>query len=82
VGRRRTSWTNVTKSGVNLTAGVHVLRLYTQTNGTSGYVANFNKITVSPSGPPAAMPMATRTLPMFADLNGDDERAPDNVLPA
>jgi hypothetical protein len=43
---------------------------------------DFNKITVSPSGTPAAMAMATRTLPMFADLKGDDERAPDDVLPA
>ncbi len=40
------SWTTVTKSGVGLTAGQHVMRLVMDADGTSGYVGNFNYIAV------------------------------------
>ena len=41
------NWTTLTKTGVNLTAGAHVLRLKMDTNGSTGYVANFNWIRIS-----------------------------------
>ena len=41
------TWMTVTKTGVNLTAGLHVLRLKMDTDGSSGYVGNFNWIRVS-----------------------------------
>jgi hypothetical protein len=40
-----TTFRNVTKRGVNLTAGTHVLRLAFDTNGDIGYVGNFDRIT-------------------------------------
>jgi len=40
------SWTTVTRTGVALTAGPHVLRLVMDTNGTNGAVGNFNWIDV------------------------------------
>ena len=46
------NWTTVTKSGVSLTAGTHVLRLSMDTAaaGTNGSIGNFNYITVAPTG--------------------------------
>src|SRR5581483_5656936 len=40
------SWTTVTRTGVALTAGPHVLRLVMDTNGTNGAFGNFNWIDV------------------------------------
>ncbi|HEX8521322.1 MAG TPA: carbohydrate-binding protein, partial [Tepidisphaeraceae bacterium] len=36
------SWGTVTKSGVNLTSGQHVIRLVMDAAGSSSYVGNFN----------------------------------------
>jgi hypothetical protein len=36
------TWTTVTKSGINLTAGTHVLRLRMDANGSTGSVGNLN----------------------------------------
>ena len=41
------AWSTVTKTGVSLTAGQHVLRLVLDTNGSStGMTGNFNYIDV------------------------------------
>jgi O-glycosyl hydrolase len=40
-------WMTVTKTGVNLTPGLHVLRLRMDANGSSGSVGNFNWIRIS-----------------------------------
>ena len=42
------SYRTVTKTGVNLTAGVHVLRLAFDANGDIGYVGNFERIGFRP----------------------------------
>jgi O-glycosyl hydrolase/ankyrin repeat protein len=44
------TWQTVTKSGVSLASGQHILRLTMDANGSSGYVGNFNYISVAPSG--------------------------------
>jgi hypothetical protein len=41
------NWTTVSKSGINLTAGKHVLRLRMDANGSTGSVANFNWLRLS-----------------------------------
>ncbi len=43
------TWQTVTDTGISLTAGQHVLKLSMDANGSSGYVGNFNYITVGPS---------------------------------
>jgi hypothetical protein len=40
------SWATVTKSGVSLSAGQHVMRLVMDADGGSGYVGNFNYVMV------------------------------------
>jgi O-glycosyl hydrolase len=41
------NWATVTKTGVNLATGVHVLRLKMDAQGPSGYVGGFNWIRIS-----------------------------------
>ncbi len=43
------TWKTLTKSGVNLTAGDHVLRIALDTASSNGSVGNFNYFTVAPS---------------------------------
>jgi hypothetical protein len=43
------TWTTVSKSGINLSAGKHVIRVRMDTNGTSGSVGNFNWFEFVPS---------------------------------
>jgi PKD repeat protein len=50
------NWTTVTKSGINLTAGQHVLRLFMDAAGTSGSVGNFNWLKIAPGTPPPPPP--------------------------
>ena len=42
------TWTTVTKTGVNLTAGKHVLRLRMDANAANGSVGNFNWLKLTP----------------------------------
>ena len=52
-----TSFTSVVTPNVNLSAGVRVLRVFMQTNGSGGNVGNFNWFHLSPpSGPVAPLP--------------------------
>ncbi len=44
------NWQKLPKNGVQLTQGDHFLKLMMDTNGSSGYVGNFNYITIAPSG--------------------------------
>jgi subtilisin family serine protease len=44
------TYTNVTKTGVALTAGQHVLRVKMDSNGSLGYVANFDSLHLTGSG--------------------------------
>ncbi|HET6246541.1 MAG TPA: NPCBM/NEW2 domain-containing protein [Tepidisphaeraceae bacterium] len=51
------TWQTVTVSGINISAGTHVLRLALDSLGSGGYVANFNwleLVPVSVTAPPAA----------------------------
>ncbi|MEA2736629.1 MAG: hypothetical protein QOE14_3080, partial [Humisphaera sp.] len=48
-------WANVTKSGVKLTAGVHVLRVKMDANGSTGSVGNFNWMKMQMSATPTAV---------------------------
>ena len=41
------TWKTITKNGVALPAGAHVLRLKMDTNGATGSVGNFNHITIA-----------------------------------
>ncbi|HEY7115039.1 MAG TPA: carbohydrate-binding protein [Tepidisphaeraceae bacterium] len=43
------AWTNVSKTGVALGAGTHVIRIKADAGGALGYVANFDSITVTPA---------------------------------
>jgi hypothetical protein len=36
------TWQTITKTGVSLSTGTHVFRVVMDTNGTAGYIANFN----------------------------------------
>lgn len=40
------TWTTITKTGIALTAGSHVIRVVMDTNGGSGSVGNFNWLTI------------------------------------
>jgi N-acetyl-anhydromuramyl-L-alanine amidase AmpD len=42
------TWKTLTKSGVSLAAGHHVLRIAMDANGSSGSVGNFNYLTIRP----------------------------------
>jgi O-glycosyl hydrolase len=45
------NWTSVTKSGVVLAAGVHVMRVFMDAAGSTGSVGNFNHFTFRPGVP-------------------------------
>ncbi len=45
------NWANVTRAGVNLLAGVHVLRVAMNANGPGGFVGNFDRFSISSSTP-------------------------------
>ncbi|HEX8524619.1 MAG TPA: carbohydrate-binding protein, partial [Tepidisphaeraceae bacterium] len=49
------SWKTVSKSGINLSAGQHVLRLAMDTNGSNGYAGNFDAFTLT-GNPPLPTP--------------------------
>ena len=60
------SWTDVSKNGVNLTAGTHVLRVAFDSNGATGYTGNLNHITISPAEQ-APLPSNPGSLPTIGD---------------
>jgi hypothetical protein len=43
------TWTTVTKAGINLTAGQHIVKVSFDTAGTNGWVGNFNWMSFSPT---------------------------------
>ncbi len=45
------TWQTLTKTGLPLSAGVHVLRISMDANSTNGSVGNFNYMTIAPSAP-------------------------------
>jgi hypothetical protein len=52
------AWTTITKRGVSLAAGKHVLRLALDGNGATGYVGNFNHLKVTAA---TAVPVSLST---------------------
>jgi len=52
------SWVTVSRAGVSLTAGPHVLRVVFDTNGATGYWGNLNylRVTVTGAPPPGSTP--------------------------
>jgi subtilisin family serine protease len=57
------TWRTIALDGIPLTAGVHVLRLAFDANGTTGWVGNFNWMRWSPSAPGNAPPSIQITAP-------------------
>ena len=55
------AWQTISKSGVSLAAGQHVLRLVFDTNGSSGAIGSFNWFQFVSTGP-AALPAAPSSL--------------------
>src|SRR5205807_1009317 len=51
------TWTTLTRSGIALPQGQHVLRIAMDANGSSGSVGNFNYLTIKPDAapPPASL---------------------------
>jgi hypothetical protein len=47
------TWTTITKTGINLTAGQHVMKVSFDTNAGSGAVTNLNWLSFTTSTPPA-----------------------------
>lgn len=43
------SWQTISRPGIQIPAGVHVLRLSADSNGASGFTGNFNFIEIAPS---------------------------------
>jgi hypothetical protein len=41
------AWTNVTKSGINLTAGQHTIKLFMDTESSQGWAGNFDSLTLT-----------------------------------
>jgi hypothetical protein len=58
-----TTFTNVTKTGVALSAGNHVLRLKFDRNGSTGYVANVDYLQFTTTGLTGPAPTPAATLP-------------------
>jgi hypothetical protein len=54
-----TAWQTVTKSGVNLTAGSHILRLVVDANGSAGTAADLNWIDVTSASSSGTSPAYT-----------------------
>ena len=54
----QTIWQNMTKAGINLPSGVHVLRIVFDANGNGGGIGNWNWFRFIPTGvtPPPAVP--------------------------
>ncbi|OQW96356.1 MAG: hypothetical protein BWK77_05105, partial [Verrucomicrobia bacterium A1] len=50
------NWVNVNASGINLTAGEHVIRLSMLASGTSGFVGNFDRLQFTAAPGPKAIP--------------------------
>ncbi|HYO10140.1 MAG TPA: carbohydrate-binding protein [Tepidisphaeraceae bacterium] len=50
------NWTTVSKAGVSLDKGLHVLRLFMDAAGTSGSVGNFNWLKLTPNNSPPPPP--------------------------
>jgi O-glycosyl hydrolase/ankyrin repeat protein len=46
------TWQTLTKTGVNLTAGAHILRVALDTVGSNSSVGNFNWLKIAPTGSP------------------------------
>ncbi len=59
------TWTTITKTGVNLTSGQHVLRLVTDAGGMNYNWMNISGgITVTPTTPPTFVPPTTAVTPV------------------
>ena len=61
------NWTTLTRTGVNLPAGNHVLRLVMDSVGASGAIGNFNALTVSPASTAATVISATEETTLQAE---------------
>jgi O-glycosyl hydrolase len=55
------TWQTLTKSGVSLAAGQHVLRIAMDAASTNGSVGNFNWLKISPAGTPPPPPPPVQT---------------------
>ena len=59
------AWTTITKTGANLPAGKHVLRLKMDANSSNGSVGNFNWIEITPGSPVTHTTTLTNTVAAF-----------------
>jgi subtilisin family serine protease len=60
------SWLTISRPGISLTAGAHVLRVAIDTNGASGYLGNLNYLrwTVPGAPPPSSTPFGGTPAPI------------------
>ncbi|HKQ53664.1 MAG TPA: LamG-like jellyroll fold domain-containing protein [Pyrinomonadaceae bacterium] len=69
------AYQTISKSGFNLTAGQHVMRVVMDANGSNGYVANFDSLTVSalpPVGSASFVKSDTTTKGSWRGVYGND----------
>ncbi len=53
------NWQTISKTGVHLTAGVHIMKLIFDSNGSTGGVGNINSVTFTPTAVDAGNPVST-----------------------
>ncbi|HMC71034.1 MAG TPA: carbohydrate-binding protein, partial [Mycobacteriales bacterium] len=60
------NWVTVSRAGISLTAGPHVLRVVIDTNGATGYWGNLNYVRVTAAGapPPTSTPFGGTAAPI------------------
>jgi hypothetical protein len=67
------TWQTVTKTGVTLPAGAHVLKLIVDANGAAGTVADINWIdVVAPQAPPASTPFTGAPIALPGRLEAEN----------
>jgi hypothetical protein len=68
------SWQTIGRSGIPLTAGLHVLRVVIDTNGSTGWLGNLNslRLTVPGAAPPASTPFGGTAAPIPGLIEAED----------
>jgi hypothetical protein len=68
------SWQTIGRSGIPLTAGLHVLRVVIDTNGSTGWLGNLNslRLTVPAAAPPASTPFGGTAAPIPGLIEAED----------
>ena len=80
------TYQNITKNGIFLTAGMHVLRLVMDQNGSTSFVGNFNyadislaAVSVPPPPPPSPPPPSSP--PLFTGTSNSQTVSPNTTVP-